>query len=675
MKTENPQLENTMSSNTRVRSFMYRLTQLKPTRLVIFTTVFLFCLFISLSVIFLQPAIYQSYATLLTVAKTAIDQVSREADIEHVTIQKQVLLGPELLTATADRLKKGSDTEAGVELTPSAIRDMLDVRPIADTNLIEMVAEGDNPALLPLLINTWIDVYLDARAQETAQSKGSTIAMMQDELSTLAKKIELKRFELDQFRQQNAIISAEQQDNEAPARLKGLTDSLNKASEEEVKAKARLDAIRKSIERGQTVVPSEDTRTLGSLEKRAQELREQLEELDRQYTREYMALSPDLKVIPEKLEELENKIQHIRHKGQSVVVSEAEQEYAAARQATRSIREQLDQHRKKAAEFTARFTEHNALKSDLEELEQLYRDTQARLAQVEAQHTGKYPYVDVIERAFLPHNPIRPDYLWNAMIATIVSLLLGLAAIWIFEFLMHKEQEKVAIHLSGIHLHNQDNLNLPHDPLSVLPSTPVNLPEKSVQVLEHTRISELTPQQITALFQSADLKEKQLLIFLLNGLTLSEITALQHNDVDLEGNSLTIRNINTSNSRTIPLHPILAELYSKHGYCLIDPTGKRLSQEDLEALLSCIQIDAGLSAIQPISARILRNTYILYLVKQGIRLSDLEAITGYISPTELSDYGIYAPPGIKQPLDMINLFYPIAPDISPDHEMISNDVS
>jgi len=658
MQAENPQLKNAASISTRVYSVIRRLVRLKPTRLVIFAAVFLFCLLLSLSVIFLQPAIYQSYATLLTVAKTAIDQTSQEADIQHVAIQKQVLLGPELLTETADRLKKGDDTGTDISLTPSAIRDMLDVRPIADTNLIEMVAEGDNPALLPLLINTWIDVYLDARTKEMAQSKGSTIEMVQDELSTLIKKIELKRFELEQFRQHNAIISAERQDNEAPARLKGLTDSLNKASEEEVKAKARLDAIRKSIERGQTVVPSEDTRTLGALEKRAQELREQLEELDRQYTREYMALSPDLKVIPEKLESLENEIHHIRHKGQSIIVSEAEQEYAAARQATRSIQEQLDQHRKKAAEFTARFTEHEALKSDLEELEQLYRDTQARLAQVEAQHTGKYPYVDIIERAFLPHNPIKPDYLWNAMIATIASLLLGLAAIWIFEFLMHKEQEKVAIHLSGIHLHNQDNLGLPHDPLNILPSEPVNLPQKSVQILEHIRISELTSQQITALFQSADLKEKQLLIFLLSGLTLSEIIALQHDEIDLENNSLTIGNTNTS-ARTIPLHPVLAELYSKHGYCLTDPAGNRLSQEDLEALLSCMQIDAGLSAIQPISAWILRNTYILYLVKQGIRLSDLEAITGYISPTELSDYGIYAPPGIKQPIESINLFYPV----------------
>ncbi len=303
------------------------------------------------------------------------------------------------------------------------------------------------------------------------------------------------------------------------------------------------------------------------------------------------------------------------------------------------------------------------MKSDLEELEQLYRDTQARLAQVEAQHTGKYPYVDVIERAFLPHSSIRPDYLWNAMIATLASLLLGLAAIWIFEFLMHKEQEKLAIHLSGIHLHNQDNLNLSHNSLDTLPSTPVNLPGKSVQALEHVSISELTTQQIAALFQSASLKEKQLLVFLLSGLTLDEITSLQNDDIDLENNSLTVRNVS---ARTIPLHPTLATLYRKHGYCLIDPAGNRLNQADLEALLNCMQIDAGLATTRPVSAWILRNTYILYLVKQGIRLSDLEAVTGYISPTELSDYGVYAPPGVKYPIESVNLFYPVPPGISPD---------
>jgi succinoglycan biosynthesis transport protein ExoP len=646
------QLENATPAENGHHSIFSRLTQLKPTRLTIFIAVFLLCALISLSYVFLQPAIYQSYATLLTVARTAVDQASKEADIQHVAIQKQILLGSELLKETASRLRN-ENNPSGIELTPAEIRTMLDVRPVTDTNLVEMIAEGSTPALLPILINTWIDVYLDARAEEIAKSKGTTIEAIQDELTELAKRIEQKRLELEDFREHNDIVSTGREENEALARLKGLNDALNTASEAEVKAKARLDSVRKSIARGQTIVPMEDTRTLSALERRAQELREELEELDRQYTREYMALSPSLKVIPEKLAALEAEIERVRQGGQTIVVNEAEQEYVAAKQATRSIQEQLDLHRQKVSEFTARFSKHDALKSDLEGLEQLFRDTQERLVQIETQYTGKYPYVDVIERAFLPHRPIRPDYQWNALIAVLVSLSLGLVTVWIVEFLTRKEQEKLAIHLSGIHLHNKDELA--RNVLDALSPAQVDLPRTPLQALEQVKTKELSTQQITELFQAANIKEKQLLILLLSGLTLSEITALQNGDIDCKRNTLTVRGISP---RTIPLHPVLATLHAKHGYCLTDPAGNNLGQEDLAALLTCLQVDAGLPVSDEISAETLRHTYILHLIRQGIRLAELERIVGYIAPAELSDYGSYSPVGAKHPIEAIDLFYP-----------------
>ena len=242
-------------------------------RLVIFLTAFLVCAVVSLSYVFARPAVYQSYATLLTVAKTAIDLPSNDADIQHVAIQQQILLGSELLTETARRLPS-IHRDAG--LSAGGIREILDVRPVADTNLVEMVAQGPDPEILPLLINTWIDVYLDARAKEVSRLLGDTTQVLHQELSALSVKINAKRVELDRFRRTNDISSIEREENEALARLKGLNESLNLASEEEVKTKARLDAINKAIARGQAVVPQEDTRTLSLLESRAQELREEL---------------------------------------------------------------------------------------------------------------------------------------------------------------------------------------------------------------------------------------------------------------------------------------------------------------------------------------------------------------------------------------------------------------
>ncbi|MDC8445487.1 MAG: integrase [Nitrosomonas sp.] len=623
----------------------------KSRRLVIFIVAFLVCVVPAMIYVFSRPAVYLSYATLLTVAKTAIDQSSNDADIQHVAIQRQILLGAELLAETSRRLKSGNYAGVSIDLNPDAVRQMLDVRAVAETNLVEMAAEGPDPELLPVLINTWIDVYLDARAKEVSRLLGDTTQILQSELDSLLEKISIMRAELEQFRRHNDIASIEREENEALARLKGLNESLNVASEEEVKAKARLDAINKAIARGQAVVPQEDTRTLSLLESRAQELREELGDLNRRYTQEFLNLSPTLKVIPEQLALLEAEIKRMRQQGQAVVLSDAEQEYAAARQAAREIRAQLDAHKAKASEFSSRFVEHEALRSDLEGLESLYREGQERLAQIEARYSGKYPQVDVIERAFLPGAPIGPNYWLDAVIAVAGSTLFSLFCVWLSEFLTRKAPLESAVNLAGIPLYEPDLL--PGARGNVL--RPVTVLPHQHPVLDSPQSRELPVEQVSALFNSAGNREKLLIALLLSGPSLEEIAAISRLDIDTGNGKLIIHGISP---RTLPLSPIAQSLFANPACHLITPSGEPLTSADLNALLACAVSDAGFSGAEEITADTLRQTYIIYLVKQGIRLAELESIMGYLPPTELSAYAAYSPPGRKRPLEEINLLYP-----------------
>ncbi|MCP5246381.1 MAG: integrase [Burkholderiales bacterium] len=608
---------------------------------------------ITLGYVFSRPAIYLSYATLLTVAKTAIDLPSNDADIQHVAIQKQILLGTELLTETSRRLKS-EDSRFGrqIDIDPGDIRQMLDVRPVAETNLIEMVAEGPDPEKLPVLINTWIDVYLDARAEEVSRLLGDTTEIIQNELDGLAKKVQSKRIELDRFRQEHDIASIEREENDALARLKGLNESFNEAKADEVKAKARLDAINKAIEQGQAVVPQEDTRTLSLLEDRAQELRQELAELNLRYTQEYLNLSPALKVIPEQLKALEEEIKRMRQSGQTVVQSDAQQEYAAAKQAADEIHQQLEAHKKTATAFSARFTEHEALKGDLEALESHYRNTQERLVQIETKYAGKYPQVDVIEKAFLPGAPERPNYLFDAIIAIAGSIFFSLLCIWLIEFLTRKSgPEHAMVNLSGIHLYDK---NISSDALGI-PQQPINALPHQNPVLGNPPPQAIATDTIKQLLQHTGDKERLLIALLLSGITLEEIATLENKAIDFENEILRIKN---GSPRVIPLNPVLKSLFSNPACCLVDPIGKPLSPEDLAALLTCAISDADLTDSGEISAATLRQTYIIYLVKQGIRLAELESIAGYIPPQELSRYSSYSPAGQKRSYTEIDLAYP-----------------
>ena len=277
---------------------------------------------------------------------------------------------------TLARLKASATDKSLLQWKPSDIQTLLTVEPVPETNLVEISAEGSNSRFLPLLINTWIDVYLDARAEEVKQLAGSTQLIVEDEVEGLAEKVASARIELEKFRKNNDISSTGREENEALARLKGLTDSLNKANEDEIKARAHLNAVKTSISRGKAIVPEDEKASLTDLEKRLQDMRDKLAELDKKFTRDYLDLQPDLKSIPEQIKTLETEVQYRRQHGQSLVLNDAEMAYAAAQQTTRELRAQLDEHKQHASAFTSKFTQHEALKTDLEGLEKLYRDAQ-----------------------------------------------------------------------------------------------------------------------------------------------------------------------------------------------------------------------------------------------------------------------------------------------------------
>ena len=142
---------------------------------------FLISAAISLAYSYSRPVVYRSSATLLTSAMTAIDRESSDADIQHVAIQRQILLGHELAAETLARLKASATDKSLLSLKPSDIQTLLTVEPVPETNLVEISAEGSNPKFLPLLINTWIDVYLNARAEDVKKLAGNTQRILEDE--------------------------------------------------------------------------------------------------------------------------------------------------------------------------------------------------------------------------------------------------------------------------------------------------------------------------------------------------------------------------------------------------------------------------------------------------------------------------------------------------------------
>jgi polysaccharide biosynthesis transport protein len=79
---------------------------------------------------------------------------------------------------------------------------------------------------------------------------------------------------------------------------------------------------------------------------------------------------------------------------------------------------------------------------------------------------------------------------------------------------------------------------------------------------------------------------------------------------------------------------------------------------DLSAALVCAAVDSGLPDPDEITAEAIRHSYVAYLVRQGLRLSELEQVTGHLEPSVISSYGAYSPPQEGRHLSEIELLHP-----------------
>jgi polysaccharide biosynthesis transport protein len=400
----------------------------------------------------LQPVVYRSSATVLMSAPTAIDAQVVEANIQNVAIQRKILLGSEITGRIQEELSWLQD----VRLDSTYLAEVLGVDPVPDTNLVEMVAQGADEEILPQLVNTWIDVYINARAQDIEGSKQNSMRLVQDELAELEVKIEQSREALERYREEHNIISAKREENEVLSRLDGLNAALNKAVEEEVKTKVYLDTVRDGISKGRVIIPQGDMSNLQNLEKELLELRAQMVEMTKRYTPEYIDKQPALRAVPERIAELEQEISARLSQGREVELASAQQAYDAARRGVLELQQRLDEHKRDVAKFTRIYATHSTLVDDLASLEELNRTTQARLVQMEVRRVEKYPQVSVIERPVSTSVRIGPDYLVLVGFSFAVAFVAGVLSVWLYGFLGPKSQQQAYVTLSGVHLYPQE---------------------------------------------------------------------------------------------------------------------------------------------------------------------------------------------------------------------------
>lgn len=95
-----------------------------------------------------------------------------------------------------------------------------------------------------------------------------------------------------------------------------------------------------------------------------------------------------------------------------------------------------------------------------------------------------------------------------------------------------------------------------------------------------------------------------------------------------------------------------------------EPGSESLPLSHLEALISYAAHDAGLQQPAEITPWAVRHTFISYLVRQGIRFSELARIVGTLPAEVTAAYGAVLPTGPRRSLEQVDRVLPALRDLA-----------
>jgi polysaccharide biosynthesis transport protein len=152
-------------------------------------------------------------------------------------------------------------------------------------------------------------------------------------------------------------------------------------------------------------------------------------------------------------------------------------------------------------------------------------------------------------------------------------------------------------------------------------------------------------------------------VAMLMGLTADELVALQWDAVELGGNIIRIPG-NSAREFALeePLRGLIVARQNAStgttGTLLHAPDGAPMSVPEVARLVLYAAYDAGLERPHEVTPAVLRHTYLAFLLRQGIRLSDLGRIAGHIPQAELVGYMQLADSSARLPIAKIERTLP-----------------
>lgn len=306
----------------------------------------------------------------------------------------------------------------------SAFRSSVEIEPVRNTRLVNIVVTNSNPALAARIANTMARTFMAMSLESKLESSTYARSFLEDQIKATKAKLEESERVINEYAKKNEILMLGEGNEVASQNFSGLSSALARAEEERIKAESLYNAVLRNPESAPQAIENAAV----------QAFKEQRAKLMAEYTVNQAVFKPEFP----KMVQLKAQIDelNVRIKGElNVVVASVKGQYEAAKQQEAQLRDRLSQSRAQVLVNQDRSVDLNLLKRELDTNRQVYDSLLQRFKEVSVTGGLTTNNISIVDEAQTPQYPFSPQPQKNAAIGMALGLLLGLGLAFLRESL------------------------------------------------------------------------------------------------------------------------------------------------------------------------------------------------------------------------------------------------
>ena len=335
------------------------------------------------------------------------------------------LIRPQLESEASLMMNQDVAEQIALDQYLRQIRGALKVKPVKDTQLIEISIENANGRLAADMVNNIMELFLQTSMQGQMTTLQSAEAFLDKQIESAKIKLEKSEKELNEFARRSGIVSLDSKLNLIMRQLEEINAALSQA----VTVRIGKEALYRQAqnEGGESLPTVMNNALMNDLKKRYNELQAEYQQLSTVFKDEY----PKVKKLKAQMQE----VQSSYNKELQRVVESIRLEYEAAVANEERLKLSAEAQKQQAIELNDRATQYKILDREVVSNKEVYNSLLTRSKEISATVGADAGHIEVIDTARPPLAPYKPKVNRNLLLGILLGTFGGVGLAFLLEYM------------------------------------------------------------------------------------------------------------------------------------------------------------------------------------------------------------------------------------------------